>query len=113
MIVSQRPSEISETILSQCNNYVVMRLVNPTDVQYIKRLVLNRLPDWTALFRFCGRRGIIMVMPFSYRSVFRWTCPTRHRKASTSGSSINGASRASEQMLKRLWTGGGIREGHE
>jgi hypothetical protein len=39
MIVSQRPSEISETILSQCNNYVVMRLVNPTDVQYIKRLV--------------------------------------------------------------------------
>jgi hypothetical protein len=39
MIVSQRPSEISETILSQCNNYVVMRLVNPTDVQYISRLV--------------------------------------------------------------------------
>lgn len=29
MIVSQRPSEVSETILSQCNNYVILRLSNP------------------------------------------------------------------------------------
>jgi len=41
MIVSQRPSEISETIFSQCNSFVVMRLTNPTDQNYIRRL----LPD--------------------------------------------------------------------
>jgi hypothetical protein len=41
MIVSQRPSEISETIFSQCNNFVAMRLTNPTDQSYVKRL----LPD--------------------------------------------------------------------
>lgn len=41
MIVSQRPSEISETIFSQCNNFVAMRLTNPSDQNYIKRL----LPD--------------------------------------------------------------------
>lgn len=41
MIVSQRPSEISETIFSQCNTFVVMRLTNPTDQSYVKRL----LPD--------------------------------------------------------------------
>ncbi|OJW31539.1 MAG: hypothetical protein BGO54_13840 [Sphingobacteriales bacterium 46-32] len=41
MIVSQRPSEISETIFSQCNNFVAMRLTNPTDQGYVKRL----LPD--------------------------------------------------------------------
>jgi len=41
MIVSQRPSEISETIFSQCNTFVVMRLTNPTDQGYVKRL----LPD--------------------------------------------------------------------
>lgn len=41
MIVSQRPSEIAETIFSQCNNFVAMRLTNPTDQNYIKRL----LPD--------------------------------------------------------------------
>lgn len=41
MIVSQRPSEISETIFSQCNNFVIMRLTNPADQQYVKKL----LPD--------------------------------------------------------------------
>lgn len=41
MIVSQRPSEISETIFSQCNSFVVMRLTNPHDQQYIRKL----LPD--------------------------------------------------------------------
>ena len=41
MIVSQRPSEISETIFSQCNTFVVMRLTNPTDQSYVRRL----LPD--------------------------------------------------------------------
>jgi len=41
MIVSQRPSEISETVFSQCNNFVAMRLTNPTDQRYVKRL----LPD--------------------------------------------------------------------
>ncbi len=41
MIVSQRPSEISETIFSQCNNFVAMRLTNPADQQYVRRL----LPD--------------------------------------------------------------------
>jgi DNA helicase HerA-like ATPase len=44
MIVSQRPSEIAETIFSQCNNFVVMRLTNPADQNYVKRL----LPDSVA-----------------------------------------------------------------
>lgn len=44
MIVSQRPSEISETILSQCNNFVVMRLTNPIDQNYIRRLVADTYP---------------------------------------------------------------------
>ncbi len=39
MIVSQRPSELSETILSQCNNFVTLRLTNPTDQNYVRKLV--------------------------------------------------------------------------
>lgn len=39
MIVSQRPAEVSETILSQCNNYVILRLTNPVDQNYVRRLV--------------------------------------------------------------------------
>lgn len=41
MLASQRPSEISETIFSQCNNFLTMRLTNPNDQNYVKRL----LPD--------------------------------------------------------------------
>lgn len=41
LLASQRPSEISETIFSQCNNFLALRLTNPTDQNYVKRL----LPD--------------------------------------------------------------------
>lgn len=41
MVVSQRPSEVSETIFSQCNNFIAMRLTNRVDQNYIKAL----LPD--------------------------------------------------------------------
>lgn len=43
MIISQRPSEISETVFSQCNNFVAMRLTNPTDQRYVKRLLPDNL----------------------------------------------------------------------
>ncbi|OFY82791.1 MAG: Bipolar DNA helicase [Bacteroidetes bacterium RIFCSPLOWO2_12_FULL_35_15] len=41
LLASQRPSEISETIFSQCNNFIAMRLTNPADQGYVKKL----LPD--------------------------------------------------------------------
>lgn len=41
MVVSQRPSEVSETIFSQCNNFVVLRLTNINDQNCVKKL----LPD--------------------------------------------------------------------
>jgi DNA helicase HerA-like ATPase len=48
MIVSQRPSEISETIFSQCNNFIAMRLTNPNDQNYVRRLIpdnINAITD--------------------------------------------------------------------
>lgn len=39
--VSQRPSDVSKTILSQCNNFVVLRLTNDRD----KFVIKNLLPD--------------------------------------------------------------------
>lgn len=39
LLSSQRPSEISETIFSQCNNFVAMRLTNPVDQNYVKKLI--------------------------------------------------------------------------
>jgi hypothetical protein len=45
MIVSQRPSEISETITAQCNNFIAMRLLNPNDQNYVRKLVPDALSN--------------------------------------------------------------------
>lgn len=47
MIISQRPSEISPTVFSQCNNFVVMRLTNPEDQNYVKRLLPDSFDAYT------------------------------------------------------------------
>lgn len=50
ILASQRPSELSGTVLSQCSNYMIHRIQNPEDLQHIRRMtpfisesVLNRL----------------------------------------------------------------------
>lgn len=52
VLISQRPSRLDETTLSQCNSYVVMRMVNPADQSYVRRVVetlgeddVRMLPD--------------------------------------------------------------------
>lgn len=45
MLASQRPSEISETIFSQCNNFLALRLTNPADQNYVKRLLPDTMGD--------------------------------------------------------------------
>ena len=47
-IVSQRPSEVSETIFSQCNTFLAMRLTNPDDQNYVKRLLPDTLGNLTS-----------------------------------------------------------------
>lgn len=39
MVVSQRPSEVSETIFAQCNNFVALRLTNHNDQNYVRNLM--------------------------------------------------------------------------
>ena len=39
MVVSQRSVELSETVLSQCNSFIVMRISNPDDQAYISKVV--------------------------------------------------------------------------
>lgn len=50
ILSSQRPSELSGTVLSQCSNYMIHRIQNPEDLHHIRRMtpfisesVLNRL----------------------------------------------------------------------
>lgn len=51
-LASQRPSELSKTVLSQCSNFVVHRIQNPEDLSHIRQMtpfisenVLKRLPS--------------------------------------------------------------------
>lgn len=39
LVVSQRPSDVSRTILSQCNNFVILRLTNDQDQNVVRRLM--------------------------------------------------------------------------
>jgi uncharacterized protein len=43
LVVSQRPSDVSRTILSQCNNFLVLRLTNDQDQGVVKRLMPDSL----------------------------------------------------------------------
>lgn len=39
VLISQRPSRLDETALSQCNSYVIMRMANPADQNYVRRVI--------------------------------------------------------------------------
>jgi hypothetical protein len=52
LISSQRPSELSKTVLSQCSNFIVHRIQNPEDLLHIRQItphisetILKRLPS--------------------------------------------------------------------
>lgn len=49
LVVSQRPSDVSRTILSQCNNFLSLRLTNDTDQGVIKRLMPDSLSGLTSI----------------------------------------------------------------
>ena len=40
-LITQRPSELSDTCISQCANFIILRTIHPTDLQYIKEMVPN------------------------------------------------------------------------
>ena len=49
LVVSQRPSDVSKTILSQCNNFLSLRLTNDVDQGVIKRLMPDSLAGLTSI----------------------------------------------------------------
>ena len=38
-LITQRPSELSETVISQCNNFLIFKLTHPLDVDYISKMI--------------------------------------------------------------------------
>ena len=49
VVISQRPSDVDKTVLSQCGNFISMRLSNPDDQNVIRRLFPDSMGDFADL----------------------------------------------------------------
>ncbi len=49
VLISQRPSRLDETTLSQCNSYIIMRMANPVDQNYVRRVIETLGEDEAAM----------------------------------------------------------------
>ena len=38
-LITQRPSELSETVISQCNNFLIFKMTHPHDMEYINKMI--------------------------------------------------------------------------
>ncbi len=61
MLVSQRPSEVEATVLSQCNSWIVMRITNDSDRRHVQGILPDSLAGLTKVLSGLRRREAIFV----------------------------------------------------
>lgn len=61
MLVSQRPSDIEDTVISQCNSWIVLRLSNSTDQEHVSRILPDSLAGMTKLLSSLPRQEALFV----------------------------------------------------
>lgn len=50
-LISQRPSELSDTVISQCTNFLIFKMLHPKDVEYITEMVPHVTPEIVKSFK--------------------------------------------------------------
>jgi hypothetical protein len=60
-VVSQRPHELSETVLAQCGTYVCLRISNPEDQDYVRALVPDSARGTFAALTSLGQGEVIIM----------------------------------------------------
>jgi DNA helicase HerA-like ATPase len=78
-IVSQRPHEISETVLAQCGTFICLRITNPDDQGYVRRLVPESEGDLVSVLAGLGRGEALILgeaVPLPTRLQFDKPSPT-------------------------------------
>ena len=60
-LVSQRPSEVESTVLSQCNSWVVLRMSNETDRSHVRGILPDSLEGLTKMLSGLRRQEAIFV----------------------------------------------------
>ena len=61
MLVSQRPSEVEATVLSQCNSWIVLRLTNESDREHVKGILPDSMAGLTKMLSGLRRQEAIFV----------------------------------------------------
>lgn len=61
ILVSQRPSEVDPTVLSQCNSWIVLRITNDNDRENVKAMLPDSLSGLTRILSGLRRREAIIV----------------------------------------------------
>ncbi|HEM61124.1 MAG TPA: DUF87 domain-containing protein, partial [Chloroflexi bacterium] len=61
MLVSQRPSEVEATVLSQCNSWIVLRITNDSDRSHVNGILPDSLAGLTKVLSGLRRREAIFV----------------------------------------------------
>lgn len=61
MLVSQRPSEVEATVLSQCNSWLVLRITNEADRSHVRSILPDSLSGLTKVLSGLRRREAIFV----------------------------------------------------
>ncbi|MDH5525183.1 MAG: DUF853 family protein [Desulfobulbaceae bacterium] len=72
-VVSQRPHEVSETVLSQCGTFICLRVTNPDDQAYIRKLVPDSEGDLVSVLAGLGRGEALVLgeaIPLPTRLIF-------------------------------------------
>jgi len=44
-LISQRPVDLSETVISQCSNFIIFKMSHPRDIEYITKMIPNITED--------------------------------------------------------------------
>ncbi|UNC91296.1 ATP-binding protein [Candidatus Contubernalis alkaliaceticus] len=61
MLISQRPSDVESTVLSQCNSWIVLRLTNSRDQEQVARFLPDSLSGLTRILSSLTRREAVFV----------------------------------------------------
>jgi len=61
MLISQRPSDVESTVLSQCNSWIVLRLTNSKDQEHVARFLPDSLSGLTRILSSLTRREAVFV----------------------------------------------------
>lgn len=61
LLVSQRPSEVEATVLSQCNSWIILRITNDTDREHVRSVLPDSMSGLTKMLSGLRRQEAIFV----------------------------------------------------